>query len=279
MIHKYEYEALGTKLIIAIQDNSVYSYDIDTIFTYVKKFESDYSRFKKWNILDTLNTKKQLEVPQELKSIVSLGLKLSEMTDGYFDMTILPLLENIWYGINTSQLEENIWYKNIEIHWNTITLYNSVNIELWAIWKGYLVDFIYNTLDKKYQNFTVNFGGDIRIKWENTFFLEDPFDEKKSLWEIFLKNLSLAASNPEKRKTKKGTHLVNPKSWNTDTKKAIFITHKLAIFADAFSTALFVSPLEKSLSILEKVDWLEWMIIAENWEIYQSKGFEAKLYI
>lgn len=276
---KYEYEALGTKLIIAIQDNSVYTPDIDAIFSNIKIFESHYSRFKKWNILDTLNTEKQIQAPQELISIISLAQKLSQMTDGYFDISVLPLLENIGYWISDSKLEENIGYKNIEIRWEYIHLHNNISIELWAIWKGYLVDFIYNSLEKKHQNFTINFGWDIRIKWKQKFLLEDPFDETKAIWEIQLENLSLAASNPEKRKTSKGTHLVNPKIEKIDTKKAIFITHKLGIFADAFSTALFVSPLSMSLDILEQTNGLEWMIIAENWEIYKSRWFNVELYL
>ena len=279
MSKKYECEALGTKLIIAIQDNSVYTPDIDSIFSNIKIFESHYSRFKKWNILDTLNTEKQIQAPTELISMISLAQKLSQMTDGYFDISFLPLLENIGYWISDSKLEENIGYKNIEIKWEYIYLHNGISIELWAIWKGYLVDFIYNSLEKKYQNFTINFGGDIRIKGKEKFLLEDPFDEAKAIWEIQLENLSLAASNPEKRKTSKWTHLVNPKATKIDIKKAIFITHKLGIFADAFSTALFVSPLSMSLDILEQTDWLEWIIIAENWEIYKSVWFDAKLYI
>jgi thiamine biosynthesis lipoprotein ApbE len=33
----------------------------------------------------------------------------------------------------------------------------------------------------------------------------------------------------------------------------VYITHKLAIFSDIFATALFVSPLEKSIDILASV--------------------------
>jgi len=278
MNNKYKYEALGTKLIIAIQDNSVYISDIDAIFDDIKKFEDQYSRFKKWNILDTLNTSKQIHAPKELLSMVSLAQKLSQMTDWYFDITVLPLLENIGYWIEKGKISEKIGYKNIEIKWEYIYLHNWVSIELWALWKWYMVDFIYNSLAEKYQNFTVNFGGDIRTKWKQKFLLENPLDDSRAIWEIQLENLSLAGSNPEKRKTSKWTHLINPKAKKIDRKKAIFTTHKLAIFADAFSTALFVSPLERSLDILHKTPWLEWMIIAEDGKIYTSAWFQYELY-
>ena len=54
-------------------------------------------------------------------------------------------------------------------------------------------------------------------------------------------------------------------------KIAIYLTHKLSSFSDIFSTALFVTPLKKSIQILNDTDWLEWMIISKNWEIFKTK--------
>lgn len=276
---KYVHEALGTKLIIEIFDHSVYIWDINAIFKIVDTFESNYSRFKKNNILHTLNCKKEIIAPIEFLSLVQLAQKISKMTQWYFDISVLPLLENIWYGIKKEKIPEHIGYKHIEIQEQKILLHKWIQIEIWALGKGYLVDLIYNILNKKYKQFIINFGGDIRISGEKIFFLEDPLKETKAIWEIILENLSLAGSNPKKRKTSKWTHLINPKKKSIDQKKAVFTTHKLAVFADIFSTALFVSPLKMSIDILEKTQWLEWMIIAENGEIYQSHWFKAKLYI
>ena len=133
---------------------------------------------------------------------------------------------------------------------------------------------IYNILDKKIDNFVINFWGDIRIKWEKIVHLEDPKDETKIIGSIILNNSSIASSAWNKRIFWSSHHLLNAKSGRSqDDKLAVFVHHKLACFADIFATTLFVCPLEKSLEILSSIPGLEAMIIAENWEIYKSKWF------
>ena len=191
----------------------------------------------------------------------------------------MPFLENIWYWIEKEHQKEIYWYENIEIKGDNLILHEWVSIDIWAVWKWYIVDKIYNTLDTVCDNFIINFWWDIRVKWEHKIILEDPLDDKKAIWEIELFNLSIASSSPYKRKTKKWNHLINPKDCNWENKKiAIYITHKLSSFSDIFSTALFVTPLKKSINILNKIDWLEAMIITDKWEIYKTRWFNAKLY-
>ena len=62
-----------------------------------------------------LNKNKKSSIDSEFLSIINLSKKVSDLTDWYFDITILPIIENIWYWIFKKKLEENIWYKNIEI--------------------------------------------------------------------------------------------------------------------------------------------------------------------
>ena len=165
---------------------------------------------------------------------------------------------------------ENIFIKNWKIF-----LKNNVCIEVWWIWKGYMVDVIFNNLKEKYKNFVVNFWWDIRIFWEKReFFLENPENEKKFIWKIEIENLALASSWANKRKTEKWHHLIDAKTWKPQNETLwVFVTHKLASLADTFATALFVSPIDISLEILKQIDWLEAMILMKNWDIYKTKNF------
>ncbi len=275
----FSHTALGTKLIIHIYDDSVDTQSIDAIFSEIDIFEKKYSRFIAGNLLHRLNTEKCLHMPDEFISILKVWNTLSHLSDGYFDMTVLPFLENIDYGIASEKQKEVYGYTRIEI-WadNYVTLHDDIQVEIGSIGKGYALDLAYNTLDKRYSEFTLNFWGDIRIKWEKKIYLEDPLDDTKILWEIHLKNQALACSNPEKRKTKKWSHLIQHKE-KIDTKKTVFTIHPQWIFADWFATTLFVSPLEKSIKILENTKNLEALIISEEGEIYKSKWFKVKLYI
>ena len=275
---RYSQELFWSRLNIIIHSDNIDQGIVDYCFRETETFEKKYSRFIKWNYLYELNKNKSSQIDRELLSIIKLCRKVSDITEGIFDITILPLLENIGYWISKNMLDENIWYKNIEIGWDKIILNNGISIDIWSVWKWYMVDKIYNILDSHFQNFSINFWGDIRIKWIENIFLEDPNDDKKSIWSIELDNISIASSSAYKRKTNIWHHLIHAKDKQSQNDKiAIYLTHKLSSFSDIFSTALFVCPLEKSIEILNQVHWLEWLIIAKNWDIYKSRGFNCKL--
>ena len=275
---KFSRDLFWSRLTITINSQNISEDVINNCFNETKYFEKKYSRFIKWNYLDKLNKTKSSQATWELLSLIKLSKKVSDLTDWYFDITILPLLENIWYWKDDKILDENIWYKNIEISWGKIILNNWVNIDLWAVWKWFMIDKIFNILNPIYNSFIIDFGWDIRIKWTHNILLEDPNNDKKSIWKIKLNNISIASSSPFKRQTNKWHHLINPKD-KQDDKIAIYITHKLSSFSDIFSTALFVSNIEKSIEILNKIKWLEWMIIVKNWEIFKTKWFNCELNI
>lgn len=277
---KYSRDLLWSRLDITIEAENINEELIEYCFLQVKNFENKYSRFIKWNYLYSLNTTKSSQIDWELFSILQLCLKVSHLTDGNFDITVLPFLENIWYGIEKKVLSENYGYKNIILQDNMVYLKNWVSIDLGGIGKWYMIDSVFKILENYYERFIVNFWWDIKVKWKHTIHLEDPFDSTKSVWTIELEDGSIAWSGPNRRKTKKWHHLINPKlGIPQDDKIAIFVTHKLSSFSDIFSTALFVTPLWESLKILNQIKWLEWLIIAKTWEIYKTKNFNPHLNI
>jgi thiamine biosynthesis lipoprotein ApbE len=98
------------------------------------------------------------------------------------------------------------------------------------------------------------------------------------LWIIELKDSAIASSAGNKRIFQKSHHLINPeKKQSQNDKQAIYVTHTYASFADVFSTALFVTPLEKALKIIAQTEGLEALIIWADGKIYKSKGFSVSL--
>lgn len=276
---KFSTNGFWSRIDITIDDTHSNIQDIKECFLIIEKFEQKYSRFIKGNFLYTLNQTKNSPIDEEFFSLLTFAKKLWDISDGYFDITLWSILENNGYGILEQKIEENIWYKNIEITKEKVVLKNKISIDIWAIWKWYIVDKVYNLLLRKYKNFTINFGGDLRVSWEKKILLEDPLDEKKYLWEIIIQSSSLASSNARKRITQKWNHLVNPKNKNSSWEiLTLFVQHKLCIFADWFSTLLYVTPLEKSLKILESIPGLEALIITKKGEIFKSQWFNCQLY-
>ena len=272
---KFTKNLCGSKLEILIPLEWEFSDSVNKCFKFWELFENKYSRFIEWNHLSELNKKWGWEISSDLIGILKLCQEVSKKSDGYFDITVCSRLENLWYWIKTEEIQENIWYKNIIIDNNSLYLKNWINIDIWAIWKWYLVDVFYNILDKNIDNFTINFGWDIRVKWTKNISLEDPMNLWKSLWTVELTNSSIASSSWNRRIFWESHHLINPKTKESQNDKIwVYVQHKLASFADIFSTALFVTPLDKSLEILASTPGLEALIISKNRKIYKSKWFQ-----
>ncbi len=277
---KYTKECFWSLLEITV----FWEQDLDSVmaesFSLLDDFEQNYSRFISGNKLSEINANKSTQIEKEIESLISLSLKVSELTQGYFDITVLPVLENKWYWIAEGKLDESIWYENIILNGNNLTLNNNVSIEFGASGKWYAVDLVYNKLIAYTDDFVINFGWDMRVAGEKTIHLEDPFDVTKTIWSIELNNMSIASSSGNKRKVWTWHHLINPKMRSSeDAILAVYVTHRLWVFADIFSTALFVSPLEISKAVIKKVSGLEAMIILTDGKIYKSSGFTAKLTI
>lgn len=275
---KFRKEALWSVLEIETKLD-LWEKTIEQINNIIEDFENKYSRFIEDNFLDKLNKSWFSHVDEEFKTIFNLCETLYKATNWYYDITISPVLEKFWYWTKNGNLEKEIWFDKIKLDWNSINL-NWTSIEFWSIWKWYIIDKIYDILKDDYTDLIINFGWDIKI-WENEkiVWLEDPFNDKKIIWDIKISNSAFWSSSWQKRKFWDSHHLINPKNKHSQNDKiAIYVTHKYASFADSFSTALFVTPLEKSLIILENIDWLEWLIISKKWEIYKSKWFDVNLF-
>lgn len=275
-----EKESCWSIIKIDTKNNILNQNILDKIYLILDNFEKKYSRFIVWNFLYNLNKSWKSIIDDEFKTLFRVCDVLNKVTNWFFDITILPFLENYGYWIEKLNLDENIWMDKIKIIWNEVFLKEWVKIDFWSIWKGYLVDQIYNLLIKEIDFFTINFWWDIRVgKQDEIIWLEDPFDDKKIIWEIKVSEESICSSNWQKRKFWEFHHLINPFSKKSQNNKiSVYIKHKIATLADAYSTAIYITPLEKSLEIIEKTKWLEALIIAKNWEIYKSNWFNAIIY-
>jgi thiamine biosynthesis lipoprotein ApbE len=60
----------------------------------VEEFEKKYSRFREDTFLYSLNKKKQIEADSEFLELLKISKEVSFNTENYFDITLLPILEN-----------------------------------------------------------------------------------------------------------------------------------------------------------------------------------------
>lgn len=126
---KFEFESCGSKLKVELFDIDSHPKLVERSKNIAEKFEKKYSRFIPESFLNILNEKKQAPHTPELVSLLGLAKKVSTLTRGYFDITILPFLENSGYGIHAEILEEKYGSKYIEIGEKEVFLKNNVYID------------------------------------------------------------------------------------------------------------------------------------------------------
>lgn len=249
--------------------------EIEEIFSYVKDFEQTYSRFIKWNYLDWLNSWSISELDNISLQFLNIAKEAYRLSEGHFDITISPILEELGYW--NKEKEYKIWLDWIEIMWNELHL-NGRKIEFWSMWKWYIVDYAFAKLSPSNDKILIDFGWDIKFKWDFKIWLESPFVENEIIWTYLWKDTSLAASSWSKRKFNGHNHLIS-KEFNTSIKqkKWVFLSHPSSLISDIFSTAVFVSPLNIWIKIIQSVKDLEWMIIEED-KIFKSEWYKWKLF-
>lgn len=276
---KFAFDGCGSRLKVEIFDREYIPEIEQKCKRAVENFEQKYSRFIHNNFLHSLNTLKLAPVSRELVSLIRLAKKVSTLTQGHFDITVLPFLENRGYGIEKNKLSEKFWSENIEITQDTIILHNNVCIDLGSLGKWYLIDYLFKIICKYSQSFIIDFWGDIKVHWSQKIYLEDGENPEMYVWEICLEDRAIASSSTSRRNFSGHTHLINPNSPEEKSEiKTVFVTHKKAIFADIFATALHVSSLSIWEKILRETQGLSWYIETYSWKKIISKDFTATLY-
>jgi thiamine biosynthesis lipoprotein ApbE len=105
---KYSHGCFGSSLSIIISSGQDIQDTIQECFDMADIFEQKYSRFIDGNFLSVLNQNKSAEIDSEFISIIKLCLQVSKLSGGYFDITLLPVLENLGYGIHTKKQEDSL---------------------------------------------------------------------------------------------------------------------------------------------------------------------------
>jgi thiamine biosynthesis lipoprotein len=296
------------KITVITDKETVFTNDkIDEAFSKFKYVVNKFTRFDRSSELSKLNNNHKgipTIIDKEFFNLIKFTLDLAKTTNGQFDPTIIDLLESYGYGdgLNFKELEnkklmEEIQkvvllrnnFRKIKLNDKTleIQLAPRQKIDLGGIGKGYAIDLAYALLDKYFDSFLINAGGDIRAKGKN---LEDkswlialekePIPNTSgqiSTWgDLNLNNQALAASGYWYRKIRFFHHLLNPLTGlpvNETTQ--VFVLANTALLADAWATALFVIGKSALISLKQDLinEEIEAMIVDNRGIIHTTDRF------
>lgn len=290
-------QVLGTR--VEIKLGAASSSFFPLCFSELRRIEASFSRFLPDSELSALN--KHLGVWQdaskEMVQLVSRAEEFNILTEGYFDIALKARLDALGYDSDysfkqkkeTERLSVSASPLSPAIQLDTARnrIFLNKEIEFGGLGKGYAADQVGRLLEEAgVSHYYINAGGDINAKrgkgrepW--IILLEHPDDPERAIGQIELDDRAIAGSAPNRRRWGEDGqlhHLLNAKTGlPAQGVKAIFVTAKTGIEADAYATAIFTAGFEEGISLSQKLP-VEILFISGKDEMYQSQGFKAELF-
>ena len=292
---------LSTKLIKQNIDSVLISVNYQ-MSTYL--FDSEITQFNNHESTTSFT------VSNDFSLVVERALHWSKLTDGAFDITIVPLLYLWGFGPGqASELgdifpeEHAVQKRRTHVGYEKLTTNKYylqkkdpfIKIDLNAIAKGFGVDAVYSFLESiGMNNIMVEIGGEVRTKGENRknepwmIAVETPDLEsagsKTISWALPLESKAMATSGDYRNYYEidgiRYSHEIDPRTGypaQTGVASATVVATN-CMDADALATALIIMGAESGLQFIEKLDGIEAFLILregnDNYRTIKSSGMK-----
>ena len=309
---------VGTILIIRNQNITPYHNDKGMVFgtTYSITYQADsslhtsikkelqkvdeaLSPFNKQSVITAVNENRNMTVNKMFADVFLMAEKISEDTDGAFDITVAPLVNAWGFGFKSGKhpsrhdidsLKTIIGYKKVSLNDLRVTKTDPrVMLDCSSIAKGYGSDAVAAMLERHgVKNYMVEIGGEIvtkgisqkRMPWK--IGVTKPIDDSLSLSQeiqciINVTDKAMATSGNYRNfyyhGGKKYAHTIDPKTGypvQHSILSATVIANSCAT-AGAYATAFMVMGMEKAQKLLERhPELMAYIIFADKDGIIQT---------
>lgn len=279
------YPALGTFFWIeSFEDlsNSQISEISEILKKEINEFENSYSRFKPNSQISILNNTGKLPNPSlELLTMISYATEINQLTNGIFNICLGDILENSGYDSTLSFKEKDLVKKDyssqeiLKLEEGNLFIKDGYKLDLGGIGKGFLIDKISKILQEKFKLkfYLINGGGDIYVTSNNEepieIFLQNPLNPDLVIGSVKLKNNSLCASSPLKRRwvgnktNKEYSHIIDLKDENKFNSS--FVVGQNATISDTLATCLCISE-----DCLDNFNEVSYLVLNRNGEVIKN---------
>ncbi len=303
---------VGTVIVIAQQHNTPYQNNTGFIFgtTYNITYQSDIdlqkdieaemnkvnvslSTFEPQSIISKVNQNRDVRLDNMFTEVFTLAEQISRETDGDFDITVAPLVNEWGFGFKSGvapnkhvidSLKQLTGYQKVKLAGGRVVKTDPrIMLDCSAIAKGYGSDVVAKFLKSKgIDNFMVEIGGEIvtsgispeRVPWRIgvTKPEDDSLQQQQALQTVLnVTDKAMATSGNYRnfyyKGGKKYAHTIDPKTGypvQHNILSATVIANSCAE-ADAYATAFMVMGLDKAKTVLEKhPELLAYLIYADQ---------------
>ena len=241
-----------------------------------------------------------VRVNTELLQLIKRSKRISELTDGLFDISFASL-DKIWYfnkpmkklpdSIEVNESVSKINYKNIIINEEERTVFltqKGMKIGFGSIGKGYVAEKVKSLLKKLGVTAgLVNASGDITTwgihptnkQWKIN--IADPDGILANVGKFNLQDNSVVTSGNYAKyiefNAKRYTHIINPKTgWPVSGLKSVTVFCNNTELADALATSVFIMGKKKGLELINKLNGIDCLLIDDANKIHPSKNLNLR---
>ena len=275
---------------------------IDAAIEEISRIEQLLTTFKESSQTNEVNANagiRPVKVDTEVFDLVKRSLKISQLTQGAFDITYGSINKQFW-NFDTSmttlpdvelakQSVRLINYRKVQLNEKDCTVFlkdKGMRIGFGGIGKGYAADKAKNVLRQKgVKSGVVNAAGDL-ITWGMqpdgnpwTVGIADPDAKQHPFSHLSISNMAVATSGKYEKyaviKGKKYSHTIDPKTgFPVSGIKSVTVICPSAELADAMATPVMVMGVKAGLGMINQMKQIACIIIDDNNQIYTSNNIK-----
>lgn len=292
------------EITVVSDDENSANQHIDAAINEIRRIEKLLTTFSEESQTNLINRNagiKPVKVDWEIFDLIERSLRISRITDGYFDISYGGIDKSFWNFDremkelpNPELIKEHLKlvnYQNIILDSESQTVFlkeKGMRIGFGGIGKGYAAEMAKQMLQSKgVTSGIVNASGDLTT-WGNqadgkpwTVGIADPDNAKQPFSYMNITNMAVATSgNYEKFvmiNGKKYSHTINPKTgMPVSGVKSVTIFCPNAEIADAMATPVSIMGIDAALNMINQINHLECIIIDDQDKIYSSQNINLK---
>lgn len=273
---------------------------IDHAIAEVQRIEQLLTTFRDSSQTNQINAKAGIEpvkVDQEIFNLIERAQRISELTQGAFDITYGSIDKRLWnFDTTMTALPDAetakasvrlINFRNVVLdreHSTVFLKHAGMRIGFGGIGKGYAADCAKRVMIADgVEHGIVNAAGDLTV-WGNqpngntwTIGIADPDSKHLPFGSVMLTDTSVATSgNYEKYVMiggKKYSHTIDPKTGlPVSGIKSVTIIARIAELADAMATPVMVMGIKAGLNLINQMQGIACIIVDDNNHVYTSKN-------
>ncbi|EAR60598.1 Thiamine biosynthesis lipoprotein ApbE [Oceanospirillum sp. MED92] len=285
------------------QDN--FKSEIDSALKAVNQSMSTYIADSELSLINQAQIGHEQALSTELNYVLQLAQKISQESNGAFDITVGPLV-NMWgFGPDgrvvkaptdneIQSLYDHVGYAKVNLHDGRLIKDTEIYLDLSAIAKGYGVDVIAELLEEKgIESYLVEIGGELRAKglkpdgMEWRIAIETPTEtfDRQIQKIIAVKDVGIATSGDYRNYFEENgvrfSHTIDPATGQPIKHKLASVTvlAQTCAEADAYATALMVMGAEDGYKFAQAHNIDAFFIVknAQGFEEIMTPGFNNYL--